>query len=189
MTLAVNVNRLTREHLTTGHDGRPSKVPSLLDQLNTAVTVQTTRGGEGSGGAAIPVGIGALSLQQDIEREARSHQHERVGNDTGTLIGILQAWASLEGEWRDFLEHVTHDWIDQIAAIVAPTKPPRRLHRPCPSCGVLYGGDDMKAGLLIHCWDTDGGMRQVGEWTAECIHCGAAWTNEEMTWLRKAVNV
>ena len=185
----MNINRLTRDHLTSGSDGRPIRVPSLLDQLNAAVTVQTARNGSGSDGKPIPIGTGALSLRQDIEREARTHQHSISGSDIGTLVGILQGWATLTGEWAEFLEHVTLDWADQISALVAPTKPPRRLHRPCPSCGVLYGGDNMKAGLLIHCWDDEGGMLHVGEWTAECIHCGAAWGNQEMNWLTRAVNV
>ena len=188
MSLPVNVNRLTRPHLTYSH-GKPVTIPALLDQLDRAVTEQTTRGGEGAGGAAIPIGTGALSLKQDIEREAREHQREMEGFTGYPLTGILQSWAVLEGEWAAFLEHVTLDWCDRITAIVAPVKPPRRLHQPCPACGVMYGGDDMKPGLQVHCWDEDEGMLPPGDWTAECVHCGAAWKAEEMGWLVRLVNV
>lgn len=189
MSLAVNVNRLTREHLTTGLDGKPAKIPALLDQLDHAVTEQTTRGGAGSGGAAIPIGTGALSLRQDIDRATREHQREMNRPTDYPVAGILQSWVTIEGEWADYLEHVTLDWCDQVAAIVNPTKPPRRLHQPCPACGVMYGGDDMRPGLQVHCWDNDGGMMAPGEWTAECIHCGAAWDNNDMAWLTRAINV
>ena len=35
--------------VSVGEDGKPAKIPALLDQLDHAVTEQTTRGGAGSG--------------------------------------------------------------------------------------------------------------------------------------------
>ena len=189
MSLRVNINRLTNDHLTTRITGRRVVMRPLLDLLDVAVSEQTTRGGDGGGGAAIPVGVGALSLRQDIEREAREHQREMDGFTAYPLARIIQSWAVLEGEWADFLEHVTLDWCDKIEAIVLPVKPPRRIHQPCPACGVLYGGDEMKPGLQVHCWDADEGMLPPGDWTAECIHCGASWDSGDMGWLIRAVGV
>ena len=186
MTIAVNVNRLVRTHLTTGPNNVPVKVPALLEQLNEAVG-EKRAGAGAAGGSPLPISAAAVSLRQDIERELRQHQHERVGNSVGTTVGILHAWATLDGEWGDYLEHVTRDWCDQITALITPVKPPRRLHRPCPSCGVLYGGDSMKPGLQVHCWAEDETMLPPGEWTADCQHCGAAWGAEQIRWLIQSV--
>jgi hypothetical protein len=170
-------------------NGTPTQVPALLDQLDKAVTER--RGGAGctSGGTPSPISTAALSLKQDIEKELRDHQRERVGYEAGTTKGILHAWATLDGEWADFLARVTLGWCDRIIAMLQPVKPPRRLHRPCPSCGVLYGGTDMKPGLQVHCWAEDETMLPPGDWTAECQHCGAAWSGPEISWLTRAVNV
>lgn len=189
MSLRENIHRLTSDHLTTRITGKRVIMRALLDLLDVAITEQTTRGGDGSGGAAIPVGVGAMSLRQDIERDAREHQAEMGSIEPASLTAILHSWIELEGEWADFLEHVTLDWCDQIEAIVLPAKPPRRIHQPCPSCGILYGGDDMKPGLQVHCWGADEGMLPPGKWTAECIHCGASWTAGDMGWLARAVGV
>lgn len=192
MSLRTNVHQLCSEHLTTGPDGKPVKVPALLDQLSNAVTAETRAGSSGSGGRSLPIGEGALSLLQDIEREARDHQYEMVAHESKcslrTLLGMWANGAVTTPEWEVFLEHATLDWSDRITAIVNPSKPPRKLHRPCPACGVQYGGDERKPGLHLHCWDSAGELAPPGDWTAECIHCGAGWDGSELGWLSRAVS-
>lgn len=190
MSLSVHVHELTREHLVTTPDGRLVSIPALLDQLEAAAT--DTRAGSTSRGNGIPspISLDVVALQQKIEREARTEQLELYGTDVGELKAIIQSWAtdSITGEWAAYLEQVTLGWLKEVRAIIKPDKPPRRLHRPCPACGVLYGGDEHKPGLLLHCWDTDGNLLPPGHWTAECIHCEAAWTGAELSWLSRALN-
>lgn len=191
MSLQTQVHELTREHLVTTPDGQLVGNPALLDQLSDAVTAETRAGSAGgNAGVSLPIGEGALALLQDIEREARRHQHELIPSFTGTLKAVIQSWTiePINGEWHAYLERVTLEWIDRINGIISPVKPPRKLHRPCPSCGVLYGGDDHKPGLLLYCWGEDGTMLPPGQWTAECIHCEAAWGPTELTWLTRALN-
>jgi hypothetical protein len=190
VTLADNVHRLTREHLTiTG--ARTAYVPALLDQLTAAVTEQTRAGSPaGGGGTALPIGEGALSLLQDIDRQAR-HRHRQLEPwAVGTLQEIVQAWATmeLEPEQSKRLENLTGYWCEQITAIVNPTKPPRKIHLPCPACGQLYGGEENTVGLHLHCWDDDGALANPGDWRAECVHCGAGWDARELQWLAHALN-
>lgn len=189
MTIRDNVHRLTSEHLSL-IDGRPVKVPALLDQLDSAA--QPGESGSKGSGAPLPINVDAVALYQDIEREARDHQFEMVAHESRcslrTLLGLWANGAVTTTEWEAFLEHATLDWCDRIVALVQPTKPPRRIHRPCPACGVLYGGDDRRPGLHLHCWDDDGGMAKPGDWRCECVHCGAAWNGDQLGWLSRAVS-
>ncbi|WP_138443532.1 DUF7341 domain-containing protein [Sinomonas susongensis] len=191
MSLTTNVHELTREHLVHTPAGRLETVPALLDQLDAAAG-ETRAGSNGGGGDGTPspISLDVVALQQDIEREAWANQGELIPSFKGTLKQVIQSWAveSINGEWMAYLEHITLDWIDKIRAITEPAKPPRKLHRPCPACGVLYGGDEHKPGLLLHCWADDGALLPPGQWTAECIHCEAAWAGGELGWLSRALN-
>jgi hypothetical protein len=186
-SLRDNVHRLTREHLTRV-DGELVVVPAFLDQLETAVSPGNDGGT--SNGKPLPINVTAIDLMRSIDTEAREHQAELIPSFKGTLKQVIQSWAveDINGEWMVFLEHVTLDWLDRIRALLNPTKPPRKLHRPCPACGVLYGGEDNKPGLLLHCWGDDEGLLPPGKWTAECVHCGAAWNADELGWLTRAIN-
>lgn len=189
MTLADNVHRLTSEHLTmTG--ARTGYVPALLDQLTAAVTEQTRAGSPGGGGNPLPIGEGALSLLQDIDRQAR-HRHRQLEPDAvGTLREILNAWATMDlnPDTAKRLDTLTGHWCEQITAIVNPSKPPRKIHLPCPACGQLYGGEENTVGLHLHCWDEHGALANPVHWRAECVHCGAAWPSLELNWLAHALN-
>lgn len=188
MSLAGNIHALTSEHLTMA-DGKPEKVPGLLDQLDMAITAETRAGSPG-GGKGLPIGSGAYALQQDIDFEIRNEQYQRTGSDVGTLVAILQSWAGeQEPEMVAYLEHVTLDWCDQIRAIINPAKPPLRPAVPCPSCGTIYDREGNGPGMRIHCWAEDESLLPPGEWTAECIHCKAAWTSENMPWLARVLHV
>ena len=187
MSLAGNIQALTSEHLTMV-DGKPETVPALLDQLDAALTDKNGRTG-GGGGKALPISDAAYSLWQDINFAARNEQYQRTGTDVGTLAGIIQSWGN-EGnpEMVAYLEHVTQDWVDQIKAIINPTKPPWRPAVPCPACGVIYDKDGNGPGMRVHCWGEDETMLPPGQWTAECIHCQAAWTSDNMPWLARVLD-
>lgn len=188
MSLRDQVHRLTSEHLTMTN-GRTTKVPSLLDQLDAAITAQT-RAGSSSAGRGLPIGAGAISLLEDIEFAARNEQYQRTGSDIGTLVAIIQSWADEQNaEMVTYLEHVTLDWCDQIREIITPTKPPWRPAVPCPACGIIYDRDGNGPGMRIHCWAEDEAILPPGEWTAECIHCKAAWASENMPWLARVLDV
>ena len=188
MSLADQIHRLTNEHMTMT-DGRTAKVPSLLDQLDSATVDKTGRPG-GGGGSALPISDAAYSLRQDIDWAARNEQYQRTGSDIGTLAAIIRSWVSESNpEMVAYLEHVTLDWIDQIAAIINPSKPPWRPAVPCPACGIIYDREGNGPGLRVHCWGEDEGMLAPGEWTAECVHCQASWTAENMPWLARVLDL
>ena len=187
MSLAENIHALTSEHLTM-IDGKPEKVPALLDQLDAAITAET-RAGSPSGGKGLPIGTGAISLLQDITTAARDEQYQRTGSDIGTLPGILASWATEQDPAMvGYLEHLTLDWCDQIKAIINPAKPPWRPAVPCPACGTIYDKDGNGPGMRVHCWDQNEGLLPPGQWTAECIHCKAAWTSDNMPWLARVLD-
>lgn len=188
MTLADQIHRLTSEHMTMT-DGHATKVPSLLDQLDAAMIDKTGRAG-GGGSRALPISDAAYSLRQDIDFAARDEQYQRTGTDTGTLVAIIQSWAiEQDAEMVAYLEHVTMDWCDQIKEIVSPSKPPWRPAVPCPACGIIYDREGNGPGMRVHCWGEDEAMLPPGDWTAECIHCKAAWTSENMPWLARVLEV
>lgn len=187
--LTQNIHTLTRPHLPAGANLDTAQVPSLLDQLDAAVTAETRAGSGGSNEPTIPLGTGSLALRQDIEWTARNEQYILTGADTGKLVDIIQSWATLtDFEWVSHLAHITQDWCDRAQQIINPTKPPWRPAIPCPSCGILYNTAGEGPGIRVHCWAEDESMRMVGEWTAECCHCGAGWQPEEMGWLAKAIS-
>jgi hypothetical protein len=170
-------------------DGKPMKVPSLLDQLDAAITAETRAGSPGAG-KGLPIGTGAYALRQDIDFAARNEQYQRTGSDVGVLVVIIRSWASeRDPEMVNYLEHVTLDWCDQIGEIISPSKPPWRPAVPCPACGVIYDREGNGPGMRIHCWGEDEAILPPGEWTAECVHCKAAWTSDKMPWLARVLEL
>lgn len=189
MSLAGNIHQLTEQYLTMSN-GKAAKMPSLLDQLDAAMTDKNGRAGAGGGGTALPISDAAYSLRQDIEWQARNEQYQRTGSDVGTLVDILKSWTREQDEQMAYyLEHVTLDWCDQITTMINPVKPPWRPAIPCPSCGVLYDRNGNGPGLRVHCWGEDEAILHPGEWTAECIHCEAKWEGENIPWLSQAIGV
>jgi hypothetical protein len=183
MSLADNVHRLTRPHLTLGPDGKPYAVMALLDQLDRAITA-SERNGSGGGGESLPISAGALALQQDILQEAAGI-HMCWGMPDKDIAAMVKTWPRKTPIEGVDLEKVTAKWIERILEIVAPTKPPRRLTLPCPSCSTLY--HEGKPALQVHCYDADGYMLHIGYWTADCRACGAGWPTENMPWLIRAL--
>ena len=190
MTLADNVHRLTSEHMTLV-DGRPVKVPALLDRLEEGASPGSDGGR--SAGSPLPINVGAVDLMREIRAEALdAHWEMHATEYRGSLRGLLRLWArpgTLQtAEWEAYLEHVTLDWVDRIEALLKPSKPPRRISLPCPACGEKFAGEERKPALHLHCWGDDEAMLPPGEWRAECVACGAGWdAKEQMAWLVRAV--
>lgn len=188
MSLQGNIQALTTEHLTMV-DGKPDRVPALLDQLDAALTNKNGRT-SGTGGTALPISDAAYALWQDINFAARNEQYQRTGTDVGRLNDIIQSWANEQApDMVAYLEHLTLDWCDQIKTIINPTKPPWRPAVPCPACGLIYNKEGAGPGMRLHCWADDETMLPPGQWTAECIHCGASWTSDNMPWLARVLHV
>lgn len=188
MSLAGNIHQLTENYLTMA-SGKAVKMPSLLEQLDIAMTDKNGRTG-GGGGVALPISDAAVSLRQDIEWQVRNEQYQRTGSDVGAIVDILKSWVhEADEQMAYYLEHITLDWCDQITAMVNPVKPPWRPAIPCPACGVLYDRNGNGPGMRVHCWGDDEDLLHPGEWTAECIHCGAKWEGENMPWLSHAIGV
>ena len=193
MGLTDNVHQLCREHLKTGPDNRPHKVPALLDELRAAVTPGHAGSAGGSdGGPPIPINPNALDLIGEIETGARSDYLEMAGVAwTGTLERLLPWIASLDitPEWDNYLTHATQDWVDKINTLLWPVKPRRKLvGKVCPSCGWATYGEERKVCLSLGCWDDTGGMRAIGTWDVECASCEAAWSGDQVAWLLKALD-
>ena len=193
MTLQDSVHQLTSEHLKTGPDNKPHKVPALLDELRAAVTPGHAGSAGGSvGGPPIPINPNALDLLAEIETDARTDYAEMAGERwPGDLIGLLQAIAILDltPEWSSYLERVSLEWIDKIQAMLWPVKPRRKLvGKVCPSCGWATYGEERKVCLSLGCWDDEGNMRAIGTWDIECASCEAGWAGDQVTFLLRALD-
>lgn len=187
MTISDNVHRLTRPHLTSAN-GKPATVPSLLDQLAAAIHPSAAGGASGGSPLRIPIDTGAMSLWQDIEREARAHHVELTGSPGGPLMPLLQSWPDypMAADWTEYLEHATLDWIDRITALLQPAKP-YRPSQACPSCDQRFHGDDNTPTLAVYWRDEDGNTKHPHDWRMECGHCGATWQGKELGHIAHAI--
>ena len=192
MGLQDNIHQLTRDHLKTGPDNKPHKVPALLEELRAAVTPGHAGSAGGSSGPPIPINPNALDLLAEIETDARTDYAEMTGERwPGDLIGLLRAVAilNLTPEWSSYLERVSLEWIDKINALLWPVKPRRKLvGKVCPSCGWATYGEERKTCLSLGCWDDEGNMRAIGTWDIECASCEAGWAGDQVTFLLRALD-
>lgn len=187
--LTQHIHTLTRSHLSLGPDNKHHARPALLTQLEDAAT-EKRAGATGGGGTALPISTDAIALMQDIDWDARNEQYQRLATDKGTLTDIIQSWATEEApDMVAYLEHVTLDWIDKINALISPVKPPWRPAVPCPACGIIYDKQGSGPGMRVHCWDANEAIMAPGDWSADCIHCGAKWAPSEMNWLSRTLEV
>ncbi|MFH5879772.1 hypothetical protein [Arthrobacter sp. NA-172] len=192
MSLNDNVHQLCREHLKTGPDGKPHKVPALLDDLRAAVSPGNSGASGGKGGAPSPINIDAVDMVHRITKEAETEYGEMTGllwNGTldELLIGIGEKVPS--AEWYAYLERISLEWINAITAFLWPTRPRRRLTgKVCPSCGLSLHGDDREVCLSLGCWDEAGELAHPGQWDIECGACGAAWSGDQVSWLLRALD-
>ena len=180
MSLSDNIHRMTRPHMTRSSGG-PITVPSLLDQLAAAVHPSAAGGASGGSKIRIPIDAGAMSLHQDIDREAREHHRDAFGLDKfDTLEAIIQSFNEAPSpDWSTFLEHVTLDWVDRITALLEPAKPYRPSHA-CPACEQRFHGEDNAPTLAVYWRDEDGKQRHPHEWVMECGACTAQWSGKEL---------
>ena len=68
-------------------------------------------------------------------------------------------------------------------------KPRRKLvGKVCPSCGSATYGEERKTCLSLGCWDSEGGMKKIGDWDIECASCEASWSGDQVSWLLRALD-
>lgn len=179
MTLADNIHRLTRGHLSGVTDG-VHRVPSLLDQLEAAFTPDLRGGASSSSARAkIPINATAVSLWQDIEREAVEHQTELIGTSSRNVRAVIRSWVSVNPEWETFLTEATGRWCEQIEKLISPVKP-YHPSQPCPSCGQRFHGPERTATLSLYWLDADGNQLHPEEWAMDCAGCGAQWEGKTL---------
>ena len=186
MSLASNINQLTNTHVAMNTRGKIVKQPALLTQLTDFIGAT---GNSGSSEQPIPGSIKALSLHVQMEWDARNHQYEITGDDSGGLWAILQSWdntiSNTGSDTEQFLEHVTQDWIDQIKACIDPPRARRPLRQPCSACGQrwYYDEDNKRAeAVTAWVWTSNGEhIAPVQDWEVHCSACNAQWTGKEVT--------
>lgn len=192
MSLADHVHQLCREHLRTGPDGKPHKVPALLDELRGAVTPGRNSSGGGASGPPIPIDPDAMDLLAEIEADAKRDYLDMTGVRWTKDVEALLPWVAgldLTPEWHAYYERVTLQWLDKINTLLWPTKPRRKLTgKACPSCGQATYGEERKVALSLGCWDSEGNMRAVGSWDIECAGCQAHWSGDQVSWLLTALD-
>lgn len=191
-TLTQNVHELTRPHLPAGATLNTEPVPALLDQLRKAVHAEATgRQSTSTDGTPLPLSAGAIDLQQEITKQAAIDLAEMRGMRIAKpcrLEDIIQGLApAVDPDWHAYLERVTLEWVDGINNLVNPKKPRRKIHQPCPSCGVMFVGEERAPALTMNCWDAEEKMMHPSKWDAECAGCGATWVGDELEWLSLSI--
>ena len=190
MTLASHINDLTRPHIPPGSIGG-ERVPSLLDQLRAAVKPTHKPGGDGSGGAPVPINPAAVDLLAHITKEARSELYEMRGISIASraIEDIIQGLEpAKDDEWDAYLERATLEWRDRIHSLLHPRKPRRKIFLPCPSCGEKFHGEEREVCVTVNCWGDDEAMLPQEEWDARCGNCEAEWAGKEaMVWFLAAI--
>lgn len=179
------IHQLTRTHY---FEGRMQL--SLLAQIEGAA--QPDRAGGASGPTSemkVPVDVGALSILQDIDWNARDLNYSRIGSDAGSLVAIIQSFETEErDDWAKHLEGKLETWANSIRSYLNPVKPPRKIHQPCPACGTYLYGAEHEVALVLYCWGEDESLLPPGEWRAQCRVCPAAWEGDQLGWLSKVLS-
>jgi len=179
------IHQLTRTHYYAGR-----MQSSLLAQIEGAA--QPDRAGGASGPTSeikVPVDVGAISIRQNIDWEARDLNYSRVGSDTGALVAIIQSFETEErDDWAMHLEGKLETWANSIRSYLNPVKPPRKINQPCPACGVHLYGAEHEVALVLYCWGEDEAMLPPGEWRAQCRVCPAVWEGDQLGWLAKVLS-
>jgi len=186
---AVHVHQLIATHISDGEIQ-----PPLLTRLRNASTPGSDGGkAGGDGGKPVPVNLSAVDLFCKIETRARNEWRllrgfVYVGRLEHLLWDLISPpFEELPEDWDTYLYQEASAWIDEIKGLLHPTKPRRRLHRPCPACGVKYHGIDREPALTVNCWDANEDMLHPSLWDASCLACGAEWHGENVQWLARAL--
>lgn len=191
MTLRSLAQELTESHLKM-RDGQVVKRPSALNELRAAISHSTSGGGESSGGKPLPLDGTALSMLMNIERMAGEDHLNRYGEQYfGTIEGLLTKIGKddHEGEWRHWFNKIFQQWIDEIEALIRPTKVRRLDGTPCPACGQSMHGTERETNLIINCYQPGTkDLRKIQDWTMECRGCSAKWEGEGMKFIVAILN-
>lgn len=193
-SLRLNIDRLTNDHVTTGHDGKPESRPPLLVELQGAVHPGNDGSGSASASRPLPINADAVDLIQRIKHDAHVDHYEMRGfRFRGTVRELLMSYqvpvfADLSAEWDDYLAHVTLDWVDAIDALVRPKKPRRKLSVPCPHCEQQFFGEERAVCLTANCWGEGEKWLPASKWDVRCGGCEAEWVGEDaVKWFLKAI--
>ncbi|TQJ60493.1 hypothetical protein FBY30_2761 [Arthrobacter sp. SLBN-83] len=187
---AVHVHQLISTHRTGGE-----LHPPLLTRLRDAAKPGNDGGKAGSSdsGKPIPIDATAIDLFCKIETRARKEWlHLRGFVYVGKLENLLwdlisPPFTELPEDWDLYLYDLATSWIDEILGLLNPTKPRRKLHSPCPACGVKYHGERRTPALTLNCWDENEDMVHPSKWDAACSACGAEWHGDEVQWLSRTL--
>ena len=188
MSLADHVHQLCSEHMTMSDTGEFVKAAPLLAQLRAACTSDFAVGRGGSGGGGMVVNHKAVKIENELKEQALNEQFEMTGNEyRGKLVDLVRSWAAIEGDWGNYLERVTLDWIIDIRAMLESKRPPWRPSMPCPACGQRFYGPEREPCLAVHYWDDEAEtIAPPASWIAKCDGCGAEWNGDNLKWLRAA---
>lgn len=192
MGLADHVHRLCNEHLTL-IDGRPVKVPALLDELDRAIGSSVGPSGSSKGSASpLPIDADALDLRARIHAEILETHEEMIGEPFRSaprrLLGLWANGGATTPEWEAYIERLSLEWIDSIEAKLGMKARARKLTGiQCPSCGQSMHGEEREVCLSLACYGDDGAMLAHHAWSVACAACGAVWGGQEMAWLLKAL--
>jgi len=189
MTLADNIQALTREHWKIADDGALVSKPPLLAELRAACTSDFAVGRGGGGGAGMVVNSQAVKIENGIKEQALNEHFEMTGNEyRGNLVELITSWAAIQSvEWHDYLARVTLDWITDIQSMLEAKRPPWRPSMPCPSCSQRFYGAEREPCLAVYYWDDENEtIAPPALWIAHCDGCGAEWNGDNLKWLREA---
>lgn len=187
VSLAGNLRRLTEPHMELVEGTIVSSI-SLLDRLELAIQPTPSGKAGGSSGVQIPINAVAMSLWQDIDREARDHDAAMGKGARGKLRDLLRGWVTpdMPDDWQYFLEHVTLDWCDAIEAQLNPGKPYQPF-APCPHCDERFVGEERAPVLSVYYLGEGGNILDGELWTMTCGACETTWAGQEVQTLSDAM--
>lgn len=170
-------------------------VPSLIEQLEDAVSRAGNGNGGGKLGARPPVSIGVMTLLTDIADQSAADVRKRHGKHLGNIPDNLRRVASDRAslptespEVIEWIERIT-DWTDKARSVLGlEPRYPRGLRGiACPLCGAatVPGVDDIgqkvRFPTLQFEWskaedrNEDGSIPIRSVEAVECRTCGSKW--------------
>lgn len=188
MTLRSSIHALCNSHLTDTPLGLAS-APPLIRQLEAAIKPSGRGAAAGGSGRGEVINLTALALWEEIAADIPIHTMEAGLTPSPDRIETLKQWADLEhsSKWGVFMEHLTLDWCDRIAALLSPLKPYHPAH-PCPACELRFHGADNAPPLSVHYLGPDGKQLHPDQWRMDCDACGAQWSGDTLGMVAKAMS-
>lgn len=168
----------------------PVTLPSLLDQLEAAVSGTVVNDGGGStpspANARSVVDSDALYELAKISTEVSDWCRARKLKPTRHPLVDIEAWHAARDETQDNRDSYHIRWLDSWAAMIENKLRPRKrfeITSPCPTCRADTWtdaeGDVMHHPVLLD-YDADSGPGMLNGATAKCrnVSCGATWVGE-----------